>query len=196
MMGDRNLSRRSFISTASGAVGSGYLATHWPFLLAAAAAGCERRSSGAGYVSLDDALAGALEAVAEQIIPEDDAPGARQIGVVWFIDQLLAGSWGGLGEMLKAGVQQLDDLSGTPEGFASLDFKRQTAILEDLESAPFFSTMRFLTLCGVFAMPGRGGNREKLGWALIGFEDRHAWQPPFGYYDAEWFEGAGGDHET
>jgi len=27
-------------------------------------------------------------------------------------------------------------------------------------------------------------NHEKLGWALIGFEDRHVWHAPFGYYDA------------
>jgi hypothetical protein len=36
----------------------------------------------------------------------------------------------------------------------------------------------------MFAMPVRGGNRDKAGWALIGFVDRHVWQPPFGYYDA------------
>jgi hypothetical protein len=35
----------------------------------------------------------------------------------------------------------------------------------------------------MFAMPSYGGNRDKLGWALIGFQDRHSWQPPFGYYD-------------
>jgi gluconate 2-dehydrogenase gamma chain len=44
--------------------------------------------------------------------------------------------------------------------------------------------VHFLTVAGMFALPGYGGNRDKLGWALLGFEDHHAWQPPFGYYDA------------
>ena len=45
--------------------------------------------------------------------------------------------------------------------------------------------MRMLTLCGMFALPSWGGNRDEAGWKLLGFEDRHAWQPPFGFYDAE-----------
>ncbi len=44
--------------------------------------------------------------------------------------------------------------------------------------------MIFLTHCGMFAMPSRGGNRDRSGWALLGFDNQHAWQPPFGYYDA------------
>ena len=30
-----------------------------------------------------------------------------------------------------------------------------------------------------------GGNRDKVGWKLIGFEDRFHWNAPFGHYDAE-----------
>ena len=48
----------------------------------------------------------------------------------------------------------------------------------------FFQTMRYLTLAGMFSHPNHGGNRDKLGWQLLGFEDRHSWQPPFGHYDA------------
>jgi hypothetical protein len=35
-------------------------------------------------------------------------------------------------------------------------------------------------------MPEYGGNREGLGWKLIGFEDRHIFEPPFGYYDRDY----------
>jgi hypothetical protein len=35
----------------------------------------------------------------------------------------------------------------------------------------------------MFADPAYGGNSDKVGWKLIGFEDRFAWQPPFGEYD-------------
>ena len=48
---------------------------------------------------------------------------------------------------------------------------------------------QFTTGLGDWAeLPGRsgryGGNRDRVGWKLIGFEDRMAYQPPFGYYDA------------
>ena len=35
-------------------------------------------------------------------------------------------------------------------------------------------------------MPAYGGNRDGVGWKLIGFEDRHVFQPPFGYYDRDY----------
>lgn len=177
-------SRRSFISTASRAFGSGWLAVQLPLFLTAATTACERRESGAAYLYMTPHLANALGAVAEQILPEDDTPGARDIGVIWFIDALFAGPWSGVKPMLEAGVQLLDERAGAVR-FADLPFKEQTAILERVEGEPFFQVMRLLTLAGTFAMPARGGNREKAGWALVGFEDRHAWQPPFGHYDAQ-----------
>ena len=39
---------------------------------------------------------------------------------------------------------------------------------------------------GLLALPSYGGNADKLGWKLVGFVDQHAWQPPFGHYDAEY----------
>jgi gluconate 2-dehydrogenase gamma chain len=42
-----------------------------------------------------------------------------------------------------------------------------------------------VTMVGMFSLPSYGGNIEKIGWRLIGFDDSHVWQPPFGYYDAE-----------
>jgi hypothetical protein len=38
-------------------------------------------------------------------------------------------------------------------------------------------------MLGMFAMPTYGGNRNNIGWKLIGFEDAHVFYPPFGYYD-------------
>lgn len=177
-------SRRSFISTVSRGLGSGWLATQWPLFLTAATTACERRESGADYVHLTPHLASTLGAVAEQILPQDDTPGAREIGVTWFIDALFEGPWSGVKPMLEAGVQSLDERAGAVR-FADLPFNEQTTILERVEGEPFFQVMRLLTLAGTFAMPSRGGNRDKAGWALVGFEDRHAWQPPFGHYDAQ-----------
>lgn len=177
-------SRRSFLAQASGAVGSGWLAAQWPLFMAAATAACQRREADTGFAHLAKPLADTLEAVAEQIIPSDDTPGAREAGVTWFIDQLLGGPWAGMRTALEAGATDLDDRAGPDRSFIELSFDEQTAVLKGIENGAFFSTMRLLTLAGMFAMPGRGGNREKSGWRLVGFEDRHAWQPPFGHYDA------------
>jgi gluconate 2-dehydrogenase gamma chain len=39
---------------------------------------------------------------------------------------------------------------------------------------------------GFLADPARGGNRGKVGWKLIGFDDSGAFAPPFGYYDRDY----------
>ena len=36
------------------------------------------------------------------------------------------------------------------------------------------------------ASPEYGGNRDGVGWRMIGFVDEHAFQPPFGYYDRDY----------
>ena len=38
----------------------------------------------------------------------------------------------------------------------------------------------------MFTLPAYGGNRDRVGWKLIGFEDTHAFYPPFGYYDRDY----------
>ena len=43
-----------------------------------------------------------------------------------------------------------------------------------------------LTLLGMFSLPSYGGNRGGVGWKLIGFEDAHVFQSPFGYYDRDY----------
>jgi hypothetical protein len=40
----------------------------------------------------------------------------------------------------------------------------------------------------MFSSPEYGGNRDKVGFELLGFTDQHAWQPPFGFYDADYTE--------
>ncbi|HBQ01551.1 MAG TPA: hypothetical protein DD672_13880, partial [Gammaproteobacteria bacterium] len=53
---------------------------------------------------------------------------------------------------------------------------------------PFFATMRYLTIAGTFSLPEYGGNQNKIGYQIIGFEDRGAWAAPYGYYDADYME--------
>ncbi len=45
---------------------------------------------------------------------------------------------------------------------------------------------RFATICGFLSDPARGGNRDEVGWKLIGLDSTHSYQPPFGYYDRDY----------
>lgn len=58
-------------------------------------------------------------------------------------------------------------------------------ILKALDAAksPFFEAVRVATITGLLANPSYGGNFGKVGWRLIGFDDRFSWRPPYGYYD-------------
>jgi len=131
-----------------------------------------------------------VEAVAAQIIPTDDTPGAREAGVVHFIDRALAtflsrfaGDYRGQIAEFQAGYRARHPEAAS---FASLSTAEQIAHLTSIERTPFFDTTRLLTLLGMFSMPAYGGNRDGVGWQLIGFDDQHAFQPPFGYYDRDY----------
>lgn len=191
-MHDRVSNRRRFIAAAGSLAGGSWLALNAPALLAAADHATRQQLENAPFVNLSDSEARTLAAVADQVIPPDDLPGASECGVAWFIDNVLGGFMAGEAGLLKQGVHDLDrraaeDCPGCG-GFADLPFERQTGLVEAIEETPFFETMIFLTHCGLFASPNWGGNRDKAGWALLGFEDRHHWQPPFGFYDAQYRE--------
>ena len=149
------------------------------------------QTGGSATISfLTAAEAADVEAVAAQIIPTDDSPGAREAGVVRFIDRAL-GSFlsqlsGDYREQLagfQAGYRQHYPAAAS---FASLTPEQQIEHLKRIDQTPFFTTTRLLTLLGMFSLPAYGGNRDDVGWKLIGFEDRHVFNPPFGYYDRDY----------
>ena len=184
----KGTSRRNFISGSSALLGGGWLALNSPIILAAGHEAAENRAAGNGWVNITPRQAITFAAIVDQIIPPDETPGASDAGVVYFIDNVLGGFMSDNADMLKLGLEDLDrrTMESFPAiaGFASLSFEQQTLFLQAIETTPFFNKMIFLTHCGMFAMPSWGGNRDLSGWALLGFDNRHAWQPPFGYYDA------------
>ena len=133
--------------------------------------------------------AAALDAFTTQMLPSDDLPGAREANVVRFVDQALAGFASDQLTLFRQGLRQLDQEASRrhPEAgaFARLTSEDQLAMMRNLESSgsPFFEAALVATMCGMFADPAYGGNTGKVGWQLIGFEDRFVWQPPFGAYD-------------
>lgn len=184
-------SRRDFLRASGGAVGWTVLATRFP---GAAQAALEARRIAAGesapsLVYLSPAEAAEVEAISALIIPTDDTPGALEAGAVYFIDRGLIDFLAPVADDFRAGLADFGGrLSRTHPGITSiadLEPLEANAFLESVEDTRFFRLCRTFTVWGTLADPVHGGNRDEVGWRMIGFEDRHAWQPPFGYYDAD-----------
>ena len=107
--------------------------------------------------------------------------------MVIYIDRQLAGSWGRdryrytqgpfeehapaeFGYQGKATPQQIYR-QGIKElmGFDRLEHAEQDHKLKQIETTLFFSLLRQNTIEGMFCDPIHGGNRDMLGWQLIGF---------------------------
>ena len=78
-----------------------------------------------------------------------------------------------------------DALFPGSHSIAALQPAQQIRLLQSIEKTDFFELVRTHTVLAFFGNPSYGGNRDQIGWKLIGFEDRFQFEPPFGYYDAE-----------
>jgi gluconate 2-dehydrogenase gamma chain len=191
-LNNNDTSRRDFLRASGAALGAAWLGIQWSDLAAAAE---HAHEAAAGTIDhefkvLTPAQARDVEAIASQIVPSGSTPGAREAGVVYFVDHVNAGIFARNAPEFLAGLaafQQEFARSHAGAGqFADLDAPAQLAHLKSVETTPFFGTMRFLTVAGVLALPSYGGNENKLGWTMVGFVDRHVWSPPFGHYDQEY----------
>ena len=135
------------------------------------------------------AEAAEISALTGQILPSDDGPGAREAGVIYFIDRALTTFDAGLQRDYREGLVALEDtrkkLFPDSASLAALPQTQQLEVVRAIEKTDFFETVRTHTLLGFLGLPSYGGNRGRVGWKHIGFENRMGWQPPFGYYDAE-----------
>src|SRR6185295_5187517 len=91
-MDAEDLSRRSLLQFIAAALGAVALPAGWAEIAQASqeAHAASRLPGEARLSFLTAAEAADVEAVAAQIIPTDDTPGARDAGVVYFIDRALA----------------------------------------------------------------------------------------------------------
>jgi gluconate 2-dehydrogenase gamma chain len=137
------------------------------------------------FFTQDEALA--VAALASRIFPSDDlGPGAREAGVVIYIDRQLAGPYGrdshrytqgpfedGLSELGYQGSatpreiyrQGLGPLLGVDRRSAP----EQDKTLHEIERTLFFELLRSHTIEGMFCDPMHGGNVDMIGWQLVGF---------------------------
>ena len=190
-MSDQQLSRRAFLKSASGAARSSIIVLSIPAILVSCERSRQASLNNEEFSALTEEEAQEFHAIAARIIPTDDTPGATEAGVIYFIDNVLGDDREAEHETLRLGMRELQVAASQNFGisyFHELEPEQQDQLLREVEDTPFFGTMRFLTIAGMFSLPEYGGNRDNVGYQLIGFEDRHAWQPPFGSYDADYAE--------
>jgi gluconate 2-dehydrogenase gamma chain len=191
-MATGDIPRRKFIAASAAGITAVWLGAKWLDL--------ERASTEAARSAIDPTYrfqtftatqAADIEAFAAQIIPsEDGSPGAREAHVVYFMDHVLANVLPELRPRYIAGLKNFQALVARRHkgrAFAQLSSGEQEAMVRVAENSKsdFFEAMRVATIKGMFANPEYGGNFNKHGWALLGFQDRFFWRAPFGYYDAE-----------
>jgi gluconate 2-dehydrogenase gamma chain len=127
-----------------------------------------------------------LTAIAARLIPADaNGPGAVEAGAIAYIDRALAGFLAPSREAYRRGLAALERYARSSRGkpFRELPPVDQDSLLIDVEtgaatgsgagfdcsSAAFFAMLRAHTWQGTFGDPHYGGNRDYIGWNLVGY---------------------------
>jgi len=189
-MSTQEKSRRSFLIDSVSGLGGVWVAANYPAILAAEdyVLGAVETGEPAEFAFFTDGQAIEIEEMTAQIIPTDHTPGAREARVVSFIDRVLVTFDADRQEDYTQGLIDLEAQTkrhfGHADKFSKLTFDQQIRVLTDIEQTPFFNLVRTHTITGFFASPMHGGNHDKAGWKLIGYDDSLHHEPPFGHYDA------------
>lgn len=136
----------------------------------------------AGRLTLNPQESRAATALFERLFPADsESPGATAIGVVNYVDLALAGAERQHHEQYRFGLAALDraahDAYGRP--LATCSAEQQDQLLAALQTGQLagcgsFDQIAFFELLlrhlreGLFSDPLYGGNRNKLGWRVLG----------------------------
>ena len=184
-----DLSRRLFLQSAGALTGSTYLRILAPGIAAISQAACSARDQGMAFEILEPSEARDFAAIAARILPTTDTPGATEAGVIHFIDRAFGAEMSGQLGFAREGLAKFNEALAADHGnkrLDELDEDAQDAFLATQEETPLFEIMWIMTIFGFFSMPKYGGNRDNVGWELVGFEGDHGpWTYPFGYYDAQ-----------
>lgn len=128
-----------------------------------------------------------LEALTARIIPSDDSPGAREAGVVYFIDNGMRTFARDQAKLFDDGLVSISKAAAKKHKgetrFSALTPAEQDEIVRGIEKTPFFGALRFATIAGFLALPSYGGNRDFIGWKHVGQDHVFEHKPPFGWYD-------------
>ena len=154
----QKLRRRQFL-------GMGAAAT-----LGGTAVSCSKSNSGR-WRFFTPAEALTADAICEQIIPADQDPGARDAGVVNYIDLQLTRHFRTHRDTYRQGLAKVDSISQSKHGrrFAELAFAEQTTVLREVQkqAKPFFDLIVAHTMQGFYGDPRHGGNRQGASWKML-----------------------------
>lgn len=185
-------SRRTFLGQAAASLGLLYLSGLTPEIVAQAhehAKAAPLNLDGKPFRLFTPQQAADYAAFASQIFPTDATPGAKEANVVRFVDFALSEIEPQNKQDFAKALRALDEQAkkAAPEAlsFAVLPASLQGEIMKAFEKSADFAMLKFYTLAGFFGDPSDGGNKDQIGWKLIGFEDHFYYAPPFGYYDAQ-----------
>jgi gluconate 2-dehydrogenase gamma chain len=197
--------RRDFLQLLGGTASAAWVTANWPALVSAAEHAHQAASSDhpALEVFTTD-QAREVEALAACIIPSDTTAGAREAGVVYFIDRALKTFFSEALPVYQAGLEAVQKSTaelfpGVPRFSAATEeqkLKIFSQIAEESErpesgarrlapgaSPDFLQTLRVHTIFGYLVDPEGGGNRDFVGWKAIGRDPSHGFSAPFGFYD-------------
>src|SRR5882672_3668630 len=209
-----DLNRRNFLAHAGSAVSAVWISAHWPAIVAAAehAHQAAKSASPAKFQFFSPEQAVEIDAISARIIPSDETPGAREAGVVYFIDRALMTFAADDQKTYREGLPEIQkrvhELFPEIALFSTATSDQQETVLESLDQAgthtaprrpratfrggtaaqPLFEVLRLHTIAGFLIDPDgdRKGNRGGVGWTVIGREPGHSFQPPFSAIDKDY----------
>jgi len=201
------LNRRNFLLRGGAGLSAAWVTAHWPLLLSAAthAHNAAKAATPPKLEFFTPQEAVEIESVTARIIPSDGTPGAREAGVVYFIDRGLATFGVDDQKTYREGLPELQarvsELFAGADKFSGLTTEQQDEVLHSFDATTgatrrpfrarpgaqnFFETVRQHTIAGFLIDPEFGGNQDAVGWKVIGREREHTFQAPFGYYDKDY----------
>ena len=203
------LSRRNFLLRSGTGLGATWISLHWTSVVAAATHAHEAAKFGIpakfDFFTPEEALE--VEAITARIIPTDETPGAREAGAVYFIDRALTTFASDNQGDYRKGLPDLQthvrEMFPSLTKFSAATPEQQDQILHDLDPSTvrvgrgnrsrvgeqnFIELVRQHTIAAFLIDPDsdRRGNKDGVGWKLIGRDREHMFQPPFGYYDKDY----------
>lgn len=140
--------------------------------VAGSAISCAGGGSGSSWRFLKPDEARTLEAVCAQIIPADQDPGAKEAGVVNYIDIQLSTRFKKHRAAYRQGIAGIDAAGRSRFGKPFLDLAggQQVEVLNAIEanSRAFFDLLLNHTRQGFYGDPRHGGNRNRASWKMLG----------------------------
>ena len=134
------------------------------------------------FETLTSVQSDTLDAIVDRILPSDEnGPGAKEARATHYIDRALAGFQAQYRESYGLGLLAIDEEALLRHGnpFHRLNADQQDALLHAVENneilgfestgSAFFAMVRNHVIEGTFSDPYYGGNRDYIGWDMLGY---------------------------